>query len=79
MYFVHRLRPRLIGLEFIYPDFVIHHRWVQFITRLQSDWTEFVLYASTLRLLCCSATYASDLIGVRVTECQLGILGHTKR
>jgi len=79
MCFVYRLKPRLIGLKSIYLDSIIHDRWVQFITRLRSDWEEFILYASIYRLLCCSATYASDFIGDRVVERQRGILGHTKR
>jgi len=38
---------RLVGLESVYTDFVIsQHRWVEFITRLKSDWAEFILYVS---------------------------------
>lgn len=39
----------LKGLESIYTDFVLcQHRWAQFTTRLQADWTEFVLYGAVL-------------------------------
>jgi len=39
----------LRGLESVYTDFVIcRHRWQQFITRLQDDWREFILYGTVL-------------------------------
>lgn len=39
----------LRGLEAVYTDFVLcQHRWAQFITRLQNDWTEFILYGTVL-------------------------------
>ena len=53
-----RTEIRLIGLESVYTDLVIsQHRWVEFITRLQSDWAEFVLYVSIPQLLRCGVTY----------------------
>jgi len=68
-----------IGLESVYTDFVIcQHRWVHFITRLQSDWTEFILYVSILSSSHCSVTYAIPPIGHCVAERQRGVLGHTK-
>ena len=68
-----------IGLESVYTDFVIcQHRWAHFITRLQSDWTEFILYVRICLLAYCSVTQAMLFVGHCVTQCQRGILGHTK-
>ena len=40
-----------IGLESVYTDYVIvYHRWVEFITKVRSEWTEFTLYASIPQL-----------------------------
>jgi len=39
----------LKGLESVYTDFVIcQHRWTQFITCLQDEWTGFTLYGAVL-------------------------------
>ena len=47
-----------IGLESAHVDFVLYqHRWTQFITRLQEDWKEFILYVGVTQSLCCGATY----------------------
>jgi len=74
------LRLSKIGLESVYTDFVIvRRRWMEFITRLQSEWTEFTLYASIPQS--CTATWLMGPIFIvhRVAECQRGTLGFTKR
>ena len=50
-----------IGLDSVCTDFVIsQHRWARFITKLQSDWTEFILYVGIPQFLPSGVTYAYD-------------------
>ena len=57
---VYALRTCLIELESIYTDSVLcQHRWAHFITELQSEWVEFILYASTPLLLHCGVAHGS--------------------
>jgi len=73
------LRPRPIGLESVYTDFVVsQHRWVEFITKLQSEWAEFILYVSIPQSLRCGDSYVSGLTGDCAAECQHGILVYIK-
>jgi len=49
IFFFYAPELHLGGLESVYTDFVLcQHRWAQFITRLQDDWKEFILYGTVL-------------------------------
>jgi len=49
IFFFYAPELHLSGLESVYTDFVIcQHRWAQFITTLQDDWKEFILYGTVL-------------------------------
>ena len=79
MSIVHKIRPRSIGLETVYTDFVLcYHRWAGFIKRLQTDWTELVLFVSIPKPVRCNMSYTSPSIGYCVAERQCGVFGHTK-
>jgi len=78
--FVYVLRLRSIGLESIHQNLIIRNqpRWADYITKLQSDWEEFILYVSISRSLHYSTTYTSNFTGDHITERQRDIIGHTE-
>lgn len=49
IFFFYAPEVHLRGIESIYTDFVLcQHRWAQFITPLQAEWSELVLYGAVL-------------------------------